>query len=90
MNVEELLEQIRGKEPQLLEGISQEQAVQLVRNVFRQVAETLAATEEGIIKYAGLGQFRVRKIEREVGGEKVMRTQIIFRRAEPGPGRGSE
>jgi nucleoid DNA-binding protein len=90
MNVTELIEDVRRKNPKLLEGISQEQAEALVRNVFRQVSETLAATEEGVIKYPGLGQFRVRKVEREVDGEKVTRTQIMFRRAEPGPGRNAE
>jgi hypothetical protein len=51
--------------------------------------EALAETEEGVVIFAGLGQFRVRKVEKEVEGEKVIRTQIVFRRAELDPGKAS-
>ena len=89
MDVTGLIDGVRRNAPTLLEGISQEQAETLLKNVFRQVNETLAATEEGVVKYPGFGQFRVRKVERKVDGETITRTQIMFRRAEPGTGRGA-
>jgi hypothetical protein len=51
--------------------------------------EAVRGAEEGAVIFAGLGQFRVIKVEKEVEGEKVIPTQIIFRGAKLGPGKTS-
>lgn len=80
----ELVEQIRRANPKLLEGIPTNHAAALVRNLFRHMNESLAKIDEGVVSFAGLGQFRVRKVEKEVGGEKIVRTQTVFRKAMQG------
>ena len=89
MKVTELIEQIQQANPKLLAGIPANRAAALIRNAFKHMNEALAETEEGVVIFAGLGQFRVRKVEKEVEGEKVIRTQIAFRRAELDPGKAS-
>jgi len=77
-----LIEQIRKTNPKLLEDIPGDKAAALIRKVFKQMNQTLAMTEEGVVKFVGLGQFRVRKVEKELEGKKVTRTQIVFTRSE--------
>ena len=77
-----LIEQIRKTNPNLLDDIPGDKAAALIRKVFKQMNQTLAMTEEGVVKFVGLGQFRVRKIEKELEGKKVTRTQIVFTRSE--------
>jgi len=77
-----LIEQIRKTNPKLIEGIPGDKAAALIRKVFTLMNHTLAMTEEGVVKFVGLGQFRVRKIEKELDGKKVTRTQIVFTRSE--------
>lgn len=81
MEVTELIARMRQTDPKLLAGIPENNAAALIRNVFKQMNDTLAVTDKRVVNYVGLGQFRVRKVEREVKGEKITRTQINFRRA---------
>ena len=76
-----MIEQIRKTDPKLLEDIPGGKAATLVRSIFKQMNQTLAMTEEGVVKFVGLGQFRVRKVEKELEGKKVTRTQIVFTRS---------
>ena len=76
-----LIEQIRKTNPKLLEGIPGDKAAALIRKVFTLMTHTLAMTEDGVVTFVGLGQFRVRKVEKELEGKKVTRTQIIFTRS---------
>lgn len=89
LKVAELIEHAQQMIPGLLDGIPETRAEALVRSVFRHMNSALAGTEEGVVDYAGLGRFRVRNVEKEVNGEKITRTQISFRRAEPGGGKAA-
>jgi nucleoid DNA-binding protein len=84
MKATELIAQIQKSNPQLLKGIPEERAEALVAGVFKHMNDALAKTEEGAVNFAGLGQFRVRQMEREVDGKKITRTLINFRPTEPG------
>jgi nucleoid DNA-binding protein len=85
----ELIAQIQQSDPQLLNGIPAHRAEALVKAVFMRMNEVLAKKEEGAVNFSGLGRFRIKKVERTTGGERIARTQIIFRRDEPGLGRNS-
>ncbi|OGA47271.1 MAG: hypothetical protein A3G24_09155 [Betaproteobacteria bacterium RIFCSPLOWO2_12_FULL_62_13] len=82
VNMADLLEELGRSSPGLLEGVPVNRAEALVRSAFRQINETLAETEEGVVNCLGLGQFRVRKMNNEVGGRKPGGTRIGFYRAE--------
>lgn len=86
MTVTELLKQMREAHAELFEGLSEAQAEALVTGLFEQINSTLAGVDEGIVKFIGFGQFRVRKVEKEVDGQRVARTQTVFRPAVGGAG----
>jgi hypothetical protein len=67
-----------GLEQSLPAGFAPERAQALVQAVFRHINDELAATGEGVVTYAGLGQFRVRRLDRPGGGRNG-RTRIVFR-----------
>lgn len=79
MDIEELITQIRKANPKRLDGIDDNAATELVRHVFRHINDALAGMDEGVVRYAGLGRFRLRKVKKEIEGRKINRTQIIFR-----------
>jgi hypothetical protein len=61
MRVTEIIQEIREANPALLESVPQPRAEALVRDVFRHISSNLAKADDGIVQYAGLGQFMVRK-----------------------------
>jgi nucleoid DNA-binding protein len=83
MKVAELIEQIQQANPQLLAGIPPNRAAALIRTLFKHMNDTLAGTEEGVVKFAGLGQFRVKRVEKEVDGAKVATKRILFVASKP-------
>lgn len=87
MTVTELLRQMRETQPAVFEGVSDAQAEALVAGLFEQINATLAGVDEGVVKFIGFGQFRVRKVQKEVDGKLVNRIQTVFRPA-GGEGRG--
>lgn len=87
MKVIEIIEQMRKADPQLFKGLRPGKAARLIRSVFKCMNDTLGGVEEGIVGYAGLGRFRVRKVARKGEGGAVIRTQILFHRAEARKGR---
>jgi nucleoid DNA-binding protein len=87
ISVAALLEQMQQGNPDLLKGLPKPKAAELLRSAFKQVKDILAQTQEGKVAFGGLGQFRVRQVEKEVAGKKVIRTQIVFKSVEPGKGK---
>jgi hypothetical protein len=71
-----IVEQIR-QHPELLKGITIQDAHKLLMHLFGQIRHTVARLNEGIVKYPGLGSFGIRKIERGAGPSQ---TRIWFRR----------
>jgi hypothetical protein len=67
-----------GLEQLLPAGFGPERVQALVQAVFRHINDELAAAGEGVVTYAGLGQFRVRRLDRPGGGRNG-RTRIVFR-----------
>ena len=86
MKIADLINHVKRGDPKLLGGIPENKAKALVRAVFGHINNTLSGTQEGVVIFAGLGRFRIRKVERDIEGKKISQTRIIFRRAEPGKG----
>jgi hypothetical protein len=82
VQLSDLVDQVRQASPALLNGMSRDEANELLRGVFKQVNQKLAQTEEGFVSFAGLGRFRIAKVETNANGEKSVQTRIIFRPAE--------
>lgn len=51
--------EIREQSPEEFKDIPDEQMLRFIRNVFRQVCTCLEENNDGLIKVAGLGQFRI-------------------------------
>jgi nucleoid DNA-binding protein len=75
MKIEEIARSARQSAK--LDGVKEEDAAALVREVFQQILKEIEGTSEGKIRLDGLGQFRVRMATREKDGRKVKR--IAFR-----------
>jgi hypothetical protein len=82
-----LVDRARQADPRALLAIPDEAAESLVRNVFGHMKSTLAAASQGVVRYAGLGVFRVREARQGAKGKEGPRTLIVFRPAGPQPGR---
>ena len=82
MRVSDIIEEMRQANPMALNGISEKDAQEFVSNLFKHMNGKLAAAEEGIVAFAGLGQFRVSKVEKEVEGATTTLTRFGFRPAE--------
>ena len=94
MKVDELIKEIRQTQPSALGQIPDDRAAALIEQVFRHINQKLAETQEGTVACADLGQFKIRQIEKEKDGRKVMKKRIIFRaaraeRRKPGAGKRS-
>ena len=88
MKVTELIAQIQQSDPQLLSGIPAPQAAALVTAAFKHMNGVLAKTGDGAVIFAGLGRFRIKKIQGGVAAENASRTRITFRMLEAGEGAG--
>jgi len=81
MNIKELVEQLAKNNPNALAGVPERKVAPLVRGALAEILAAIESTDEGIVTVGGLGKFNVRKVEREVDGEKIARKQVVFRPA---------
>ena len=88
VNVIELIELVQETTPKLLDGIPANEAEALLTNVFKCMNDTLAGIQGGVVNYMDLGQFHVRRVEKEVAGKKTADTQTVFILCEPSRARG--
>jgi hypothetical protein len=79
--ISSLLDELEQQDPAVLKGFSRADARELVRSVFRQMRETLTTVDEGLVRYEGLGRFRVTKVESGTRGKRDAETRIGFRPA---------
>lgn len=82
MTITDLVQRARQSAPQKLKDISDEAAAVLLREAFALIGKQIASTDEGMVKVAGLGQFRVRKVEATPDGVKAATRRTLFK-AEP-------
>lgn len=78
MTIDEIIAKIQEKEPAAVAGIAKNKSKRLIQAVFAQMLRTIYAKGDGNLVIGGLGQFRVKKIERDEGGEKVLKKHIVF------------
>jgi len=78
MNVKELVQRAKVASPKL-QSLPDDQAIVLVREIFRELSRELEATTKGAIKVAGFGTFRVQEVERTKDGQTVRSKRTIFR-----------
>jgi len=78
MNVKELVQRAKVASPKL-QSLPDEQAISLVREIFKELGRELEATTEGALNVAGLGTFRVRQVEKTKDGQTVRSKRTFFR-----------
>jgi nucleoid DNA-binding protein len=84
MKLTEIVELIKSDNPQLLGKMPDKKAAQIVRAVLGQVGKSVAGTAEGVVKVPGLGNFRVKNVEREKDGQKLTVRKVAFIVPKPG------
>jgi len=78
--LKELVERVKGSSKQFAD-LPDGKAIALLREVFRQIGDEVARTNDGVVKVSGLGSFRIKQVEREKDGKKEMVKKITFRAA---------
>jgi len=86
MKLEQLIAQIRERQPAALDNIPDRSALRLVRASLAAIRESVEACDEGKVRVMGLGLFNVRKAAAAAGGE----TKRIVRFVVQKPGGGSK
>jgi len=82
VQLSDLVDQVRRTSPSLLNGISQDEANTLLREVFKHMNQKLAQAEGGFVNFASLGRFRINRVETNANGQKSVQRRIIFRPTE--------
>ncbi len=83
MNPTELVELIKEKRPNLLGKMPERKAVALVQAALAALGRQIAEVEEGVVRVAGLGNFRIRMVETEKDGKTVSVKRTTFLAAKP-------
>ena len=83
MKINEIIEQVKKSNPNALKGVPEKKAVALVRAAFSQVGTAVDEADEGVVKVASFGRFKIVKKEREVEGGKEVLKRVFFTPALP-------
>ncbi len=76
----EIVELINNSNPALLGAMPSNQAAKIVKEVLVQLGKQIDGMgEDDLLVLPGLGKFRVRQIEKEKDGQKVVLKKVIFR-----------
>lgn len=75
----DLVERAASGNPGILGAVPREQADSILRPILRELLRAIAATQDGSVTLKGLGEFRVRNVERVVDGRKLIRRHVVFR-----------
>ena len=75
-----MITKVKEANPAIIGNKAQEKmAARLLRSAFGIIGEEIEATDTGVVGIAGLGQFRVRNVERENKEGKVeTRRTVVF------------
>ena len=79
----EIVEKIRATNPAVLGKMNDKVAAQLIRSALSEIRKQLTAVNEGVVEVNGLGNFRVKHVEKEVDSAKVAIKRILFVAAKP-------
>ncbi|MDO9106916.1 MAG: hypothetical protein Q7U57_18390 [Methylovulum sp.] len=78
INVKSLVQLVKKAEPNL-ENLSDENAVSLVREIFKQMTGYIENMDDAALMIAGLGQFKVSNISKSKGNKNITTKQVIFK-----------
>ena len=81
----ELVEILREETPKLLGDMPDKRAARIIRGALAILALKIDATDEGVVKVPGFGNFRIRHIEQEKDGQTVKIKRVIFKPASKTP-----
>jgi hypothetical protein len=79
----EIVERIKAEKPELLGKVPDKKAAQIIRAALLVLGKQVASMEDGVAKVPGLGNFRVKMVEREKDGQKVKVRKVGFANAKP-------
>lgn len=79
MKANEIVEQLKQSHPKLFAKLPEGNATKLVNAVLRHTAQQINDANEGTVKVAGLGVFRIKQREQEKDGEKRVVKRVSFK-----------
>ena len=80
MNAKDIVELIKAEKPGLLGKMPEKKAAALIRNAFIQLGKQIESADAGnVVRVRGLGNFRVKQVERETDGKTTSEKRVVFR-----------
>ena len=79
MNAKEIVGMLRVQKPAVLGKMSDKKAAALIRNALLLLGEKIDATQDGVVKVRGLGNFRVKQVGKATGAAKPTARRVTFR-----------
>ena len=74
----DVVKALRKERPNLLDMVPETKAVALINAALVELGKRIGAINVGAVKVPGLGNFRVRQVEREKDGQRVTVTHTVF------------
>ena len=74
----EIVELIKQANPKTLSKLPDSKAEKIVAAVLLEIGKQLSSVDEGTVKFARLGTFKIRQVEREKDGHKETVKKISF------------
>jgi len=82
----EIVASLKSENPELFRNLPDKLAARLIAEALARIRRRIEAVEEGAVKVARLGSFRIRQIDQEKNGQTVRVRRVIFRAADPAGG----
>jgi nucleoid DNA-binding protein len=83
MKLKELIQLAKEANPDQLKNIPDARATAILRVVFDQLKQEIQTATDKPVSLAGFGQFKIKRVEKEQDGQKVVRQRIFFLPSKP-------
>jgi hypothetical protein len=78
MKSTEIVELIKQSNPKILGKLPDAKVAKIVAATLREISKQVSSAEDGTLKVAGLGSFKIRQVEREKDGQKKTVKKVSF------------
>jgi len=85
MNINELVRNAKRANPGL-KDLPDEGSRTLVKEVLQQIREEIDMTQDGLVKIAAFGRFRIKQGKRDKNGQTMVVKRVVFLQAKPKKG----
>ena len=78
MKIKDLAKQVKEANPEKLGKVNERRIALIIKSAFEQLKTELNNAEDDIVRVPKLGNFKLKKIEKEKDGKKTVLKRIVF------------